>query len=118
MFKLIFKLRDFIWNGFVQWLTREKKNDELPLSDFDRMRYELRPGDVLLVEGRSKVSDIIKMITQSIWTHSVLYLGRIQDIDDPDLKLHIQKFFPDHADNLMIIESLLGKGTIVDSLDK
>ncbi len=118
MLKLIPRMRDFIWDKFVRWLTHEKENDQLPLSDFDRMRYELRPGDVLLVEGRSKVSDIIKMITQSIWTHSVLYLGRIQDIDDPDLKLHIQKFYPDHADSLMIIESLLGKGTIVDSLDK
>ena len=87
MLKLIAKTRNFIWNGFVHWLTCEKENDQLPLSDFDRMRYELRPGDVLLVEGRSKVSDIIKMVTQSIWTHSVLYLGRIQDIDDPDLKL-------------------------------
>lgn len=118
MFKLISRTRNFIWDKFVHWLTCEKENDQLPLSDFDRMRYELRPGDVLLVEGRSKISDIIKMITQSIWTHSVLYLGRIQDIDDPELKLHIQKFYPDHADNLMIIESLLGKGTIVDSLDK
>ncbi len=118
MLKLISRMRNFIWDKFVLWLTHEKKNDQLPLSDFDRMRYELRPGDVLLVEGRSKVSDIIKMITQSIWTHSVLYLGRIQDIDDPELKLHIQKFYPDHADSLMIIESLLGKGTIVDSLDK
>lgn len=118
MLKLISRMRNFIWNKFVHWLTCERENDELPLSDFDRMRYELRPGDVLLVEGRSKVSDIIKMITQSIWTHSALYIGRLQDIDDPELRLHIEKFYPDCADDLMIIESLLGKGTIVDSLNK
>lgn len=118
MSKLISKIRNFIWNKFVHWLTHEKENDQLPLSDFDRMRYELRQGDVLLVEGRSKVSDIIKMITQSIWTHSALYIGRLQDIDDPELRLHIQKFYPDCVDDLMIIESLLGKGTIVASLNK
>lgn len=118
MLKLITRMRNFVWNKFVHWLTCEKDNDQPPLSDFDRMRYELRQGDVLLVEGRSKVSDIIKMITQSIWTHSALYIGRLQDIDDPELRLHIQKFYPDSADDLMIIESLLGQGTIVTSLDK
>lgn len=82
------------------------------------MRYELRPGDVLLVEGRSKVSDIIKIITQSIWTHSALYIGRLHDIDDPELRKHLQKFYTGSADDQMIIESLLGQGTIIDKLEK
>ena len=118
MFKLISKIRNFIWNKFVQWLTCDRENDRIPLSDFDRLRYELRPGDVILVEGQSRVSDIIKMITQSIWTHSFLYLGRLHDIDDPDLRENIKKFHPIKNDDQIIIESLLGQGTIVDTLEK
>ena len=35
----------------------------------------LRPGDVLLVEGGSRVSRIIKYLTQSNWSHATLYVG-------------------------------------------
>lgn len=118
MFKLVLKTRDYIWHKFVQWLTCDRKINHVPLSDFDRMRFELRPGDVLLIEGRSKVSDIIKMITQSVWTHSLLYVGRIHDIDDPDLRAHIKKFHNGNNEDQIIVESLLGQGTIADILDK
>lgn len=36
----------------------------------------LRPGDVLLVEGNSRVSVAIKYLTQSTWSHAALYTGR------------------------------------------
>jgi hypothetical protein len=118
MLRLLASVRNFIWDKIIQWLTREKDIYQASLSDFERLRYELRPGDVLLVEGRSRVSEIIKMITQSCWTHSFLYVGRLHDIDDPDLRKQIQKFYPDNADDQLIIESLLGKGTIADSLER
>jgi hypothetical protein len=35
----------------------------------------LRPGDVLLVEGRTRVSVAIKYLTQSTWSHSALFVG-------------------------------------------
>lgn len=35
----------------------------------------LRPGDVLLVEGVSRISVAIKYLTQSIWSHAALYIG-------------------------------------------
>jgi hypothetical protein len=118
MLRLFAGVRNIIWDKIIQWLTRENEMQQVPLSDYERLRYELRPGDVLLVEGRSRVSDIIKMITQSCWTHSFLYVGRLHDIDDPDLRKQIEKFYPDNADDQLIIESLLGKGTIVDTLER
>jgi hypothetical protein len=36
-------------------------------SDFDTLCRVLRPGDVLLVEGRERVSNAIKYLTQSTW---------------------------------------------------
>jgi hypothetical protein len=35
----------------------------------------LRPGDVLLVEGNTRVGGIIKHLTQSTWSHAALYIG-------------------------------------------
>ncbi len=35
----------------------------------------LQPGDVLLVEGTSRVSSAIKYLTQSTWSHAALYVG-------------------------------------------
>jgi hypothetical protein len=35
----------------------------------------LEPGDVLLVEGNSRISAIIKFLTQSTWSHAALYVG-------------------------------------------
>ena len=35
----------------------------------------LRPGDVILVEGTTRVSTAIKYLTQSTWSHAALYVG-------------------------------------------
>jgi hypothetical protein len=35
----------------------------------------LRPADVLLVEGNTRVSTAIKYLTQSTWSHAALYVG-------------------------------------------
>jgi hypothetical protein len=44
----------------------------------------MRPGDVLLVEGVSRVSAAIKYLTQSTWSHAALYVGREAGLADPD----------------------------------
>jgi len=35
----------------------------------------LQPGDVLLVEGNTRISSAIKYLTQSTWSHAALYVG-------------------------------------------
>ncbi len=35
----------------------------------------LQPGDVLLVEGDSRISGVIKYLSQSSWSHAALYVG-------------------------------------------
>lgn len=37
----------------------------------------IRPGDVLLVEGQSRISVGIKYLTQSTWSHAALYVGDV-----------------------------------------
>lgn len=43
--------------------------------DEEQMQNMLQPGDVILVEGNSRVSTAIKYLTQSTWSHSALYIG-------------------------------------------
>jgi hypothetical protein len=35
----------------------------------------IKPGDILLIEGRNHISGIIKYLTQSTWSHAALYVG-------------------------------------------
>ncbi len=35
----------------------------------------LRPGDVVLVEGQTRISVAIKYLTQSTWSHAAIYIG-------------------------------------------
>jgi len=44
-------------------------------SDMETLRRTLVPGDILLIEGNQKISNAIKYLTQSTWSHSALYVG-------------------------------------------
>lgn len=48
-----------------------------PPTPRDRLLETLHPGDVLLVEGRSRISSAIKYLTQSTWSHAALYVGAL-----------------------------------------
>jgi Permuted papain-like amidase enzyme, YaeF/YiiX, C92 family len=50
-------------------------------ADLSALRACLRPGDVLLVEGHSRVSTAIKYLTQSTWSHAALYVGALPAAD-------------------------------------
>lgn len=108
------KLRDKLYN----WLTYEPPSPEVMPYDFSRLKNELRPGDVLLIEGRSRVSKIIRTITQTPWTHASLYIGRLVDYEDEEL----QDILHSHCEDLniktrLIIEDVLDKGTTVIPLN-
>jgi hypothetical protein len=100
------------------WLTNEGPLPHSPFCDFKRLSYELRPGDVLLVEGRSRVSNVIKQITQSSWTHSALYIGRIYDIRDPTLQQQVRMGYHGDLNEQLMVEALLGQGTIIVPVSK
>lgn len=100
------------------WLRQEGAPSRSYLADFDRISTEVRPGDVLLVEGHSHVSSIIRMVTQSPWTHSTLYIGHLHNIVDEALRAKVQEHCQCSTAQQLVIESLLGKGTIVSPLSK
>lgn len=111
-----FSLGDWLVIKISRWLTRNKPPRRAYLCDFDRIRYELRPGDVILIEGRNRISHFIRKVTQSPWSHAALYVGRLYDIDDPELRKKIRQHFGGSSDSQLLIESMIGKGTIITPL--
>lgn len=106
------------WVGglIADWLTRESPPPLVPPCDFERLRHELRPGDVILVEGRSRVAEVISLMTQSPWTHAMLFVGRLFDIEDPEIRALAGARYQGDCQEQLVIEALLGKGTIVTAL--
>lgn len=58
------------------WLScpRPWHRPECRIEDREVLAH-LRPGDVLLVEGSSRLSTVIKYLTQSSWSHAALFVG-------------------------------------------
>jgi Permuted papain-like amidase enzyme, YaeF/YiiX, C92 family len=75
-------------------------------SDPKDLRNDVEPGDVLLVEGNSRISGIIKYLTQSTWSHAALYVGTIDGAIEPDGEPHV------------LIEANVGEGVMSAPLSK
>ena len=63
----------------------------MPLTTSDPQRFgaALRRGDVVLVEGNSRVASAIKYLTQSTWSHAALYVGEIAGRAEPNGEPHV-----------------------------
>ena len=100
----------------VAWLSKSTEPKDALLCDFDRVREELTPCDVVLVEGRTKADNTLKTVSESVWSHAALYIGRLIDLEDKDLRTLITNHYECEPDTPLIIESRLGKGTIISPL--
>jgi hypothetical protein len=111
-------LRRLVADKIVAWLTREPGTPGSFLCDFERIRFEIRPADVLLIEGRTRVSDVIKTVTQSPWSHSALYLGRLSDIEDANVRKQVRDHYDGDDQDQLLLEALLGQGTLITPLKR
>ncbi len=112
-------LKKWLDNSITHWLTKDRARvTTVPLCDFEQLSYEIRPCDVLLVEGHSHVSHVIKVITQSPWTHSALYIGRLNDIEDEYTRKNIEQHYSGDGNKQLVLEALMGEGTIITPLEK
>ncbi|PJD94132.1 MAG: hypothetical protein CK424_00840 [Legionella sp.] len=75
-------LGEYFIEKLGHWFLQEEPPERGYLCDFNRLCHKIRPADVILVEGRSRASRIIKRVTQSSWSHAALYIGCLQDIQD------------------------------------
>jgi hypothetical protein len=84
------RVRAALSRWIIKFITVELKGFE-PSSTTDpiKLAAALKPGDVLLVEGNTRVSAAIKYLTQSTWSHSALYVGTFEDRSEPDGEPHV-----------------------------
>ncbi|MGQ0522249.1 MAG: lipo-like protein [Betaproteobacteria bacterium] len=67
---------DRLGHALARYLAQPIANyHPLASSDPAQLRRTLRPCDVLLVEGNTRISTAIKYLTQSTWSHAALYIG-------------------------------------------
>jgi len=61
----------------ASWLSRpgQHVHSITTVTPADQLQACLQPGDVLLVEGISRISSAIKYLSQSRWSHAALYVG-------------------------------------------
>jgi hypothetical protein len=108
----------YVSKKIADFLNQSREVQETPFCDFSRLRFEIRSCDVILVEGRTRIGDIIKTITQSRWTHAALFVGRLSEIEDEETRKLIESYYPGDKSEQLIIESLLGEGTVISPLTK
>lgn len=68
--------RRWLGRWLADYLNRPLFNYEpyYPIKSGD-FQHLLQPGDVLLVEGNTRISTAVKYLTQSTWSHATLYIG-------------------------------------------
>jgi hypothetical protein len=69
-------LREHISRAILRYLSKPTKRYAPFFSPEPKIfRRALEPGDIVLIEGNTRLSAIIKFLTQSTWSHASLYLG-------------------------------------------
>src|SRR5713101_958563 len=86
-------------------------------NDMAALKRNLRKGDVILVEGNERVSECIKYLTQSCWSHSGLYVGDEALRSNAELRQELIAKFGDDAQYLLV-EALVESGVILSPITK
>jgi hypothetical protein len=86
-------------------------------NDMGALKRGLRKGDVVLIEGNERVSEVIKYLSQSSWSHACLYVGDEPLRHDPELGRKLTEEFGDEAQYL-VVEALIESGVVLSPISK
>jgi Permuted papain-like amidase enzyme, YaeF/YiiX, C92 family len=101
------RARAFVGQRLVDFLSKPiSKFEPVTTNGAQQLRGAIQPGDVLLVEGNSRVSSAIKYLTQSTWSHAALCVGVLAGRTEPDGEPHV------------LVEAELGRGVISSPLSR
>ncbi len=111
-------LQQKISNFAVRLLTKPLKSYQLQIpNDLASLKRHIRKGDVVLVEGNERISECIKYLTQSSWSHSALFVGDEPLKRDPSRRAEYVEKFGEDAEWL-IVEALVDSGVVLSPLSK
>jgi hypothetical protein len=108
------KLRD----GLVNRLEASVQVSEpAAYNNMDKLYGSIRKGDVVLVDGQSRMSAIIKLFSRSQWSHVGLYVGDELVRESGKWREEYITAFGDEARHLMV-EAFVGQGVVASPLSK
>lgn len=111
------KLKAFLTARIEKRLAKEVPTYETTVrNDMEKLYRTIRKGDVVLIEGRQRISRIIKLFTQSQWSHTALYIGDELLKRDPSRHEEMMRKYGENADKL-ILEALIEDGVVVNPLE-
>ncbi len=103
---------------FVKILTRPRKRYHRFVYNVpEKLKATIRPGDVLLVDGDQRISQAIKYLTTSSWSHSALYVGDALLRRDAATRADVRRRYGREAKHLLV-EALVDRGVVVSPLVK
>ncbi len=86
-------------------------------NNFENLYKHIRKGDIVLVEGRSRISRIIKLFSNSHWSHNAMYIGdELIKKGQPLREKYLEEFGEDA--HHLVIEAFTGKGVIASPIRK
>jgi hypothetical protein len=86
-------------------------------NDMARLKRLIRKGDVILVEGNERISECIKYLTQSSWSHACLYVGDEPLKRDAEQASELIAKYGEEA-NYLVVEALVESGVVLSPLSK
>ena len=102
---------------FVRRITLPRREyRRYVFNDPQRLKSRIRPGDIVLVDGDQRVSQVVKYLTMSPWSHSALYIGSAL-LKDPARRAEIRARYGKEA-RYLIVEALVDRGVVVEPLVK
>jgi hypothetical protein len=113
----MFGIRRLIYKAIARYLTKPRKSyRQVVYNDMANLKRELRKGDIILVDGDQRVSQVIKYLTQSSWSHAAVYVG--DELASRDARDRALLHGADaHDVNHMIVEALM-EGVVASPVSK
>jgi len=110
-------LRKKVFNVAARVLTKPRGNyNRILPTDLETLRLTIRKGDVVLVDGDQRVSEVIKYLTQSSWSHVALYVGDELLRRFPTRREELVRLHGQDAQHLII--EALNEGVVASPLAK
>lgn len=110
-------IRRLVYRFVARTLTKPRKAyRQVAANDMANLKRQLRKGDVILIDGDQRVSEVIKYLTQSSWSHTAVYVG--DELARRDARDRALLHGADAQDvNHMIVEALM-EGVVASPLSK
>lgn len=112
------RLREWFLAKATRLLTKTLKNYDVRVpNNPELLKKVLQKGDVILVEGDQRVSQVIRYLTQSSWSHSAIYVGDELLKEKYGRRQEMLDRFGREA-GFLLLEALIGEGVVTNVVAK